>query len=80
MVNRRLFVTNCGKVIKTSFDVYWYAVDKNGDAYLYGCAPLVYGYIWYERFIMYYVKNFGPTPQYKSSRWFLNGDGEWVKM
>ena len=84
VINRRLFITSEGEVIKTDFDVRWYAIDLGGYKFLYGTKPKKSKrYDWWS--VPYYscshvIDSIQEKPfDWKKARWYLKDNGEWVR-
>jgi hypothetical protein len=81
-VNRRKFIYKHGRVIETNFDVYWCAVDENGERWVYAERPkeITSSGIWYwDILLRERVDYITPPKNWRTCRWYLRDDGKWVK-
>ena len=79
MVNRRLFKDKYGKIVKTTFDVYWCTIDKFGSRYLYLSEPIKSKNFWWWSYELRYVDHVVGSFNWEECRWYLKNDGTWVK-
>ena len=81
-VNRRKFITPDGRIVETWFDVYWYAIDKNGDRYFYESKPEINNCrpVWLSE--TFWLQRCGQQKgkfNWKKCRWYLDDKGKWVR-
>ena len=79
--NRRKFIDHNGRIIETDFDVYWCAIDKNGERWVYDeCPHDRFLTVWYGHILLRKkIDNITPPKNWRKCRWYLQENGKWVK-